>query len=321
MAARASIASTPTTTSKRTRPASRSRCPITTKHRRWGRMVGPINHPLPAAITPSVNERSTQRERRHQGRDDRRPGQGGRAACYDLCPGDNFRVVASTNQTAVANLEAPTGVPIVGEPTNFPGKTTEQLSIWRHLHIEQDVMNLGEGDYQLGITFTVQTTLANGNIVLGTDTNIPAANEYGDGVSGGCRIVHGLVCVPEKQGKRIGKDTGGNRPCPAGLVAFPFTSRQPVPLPAWQALWQCGPGLVCLRPSPTERICVLAWCGQNPSRIRLMPSQSMDFSRCRGTLDRRAFVRSGLVGLSSLGLADLLALESRAKAAGRQSRQ
>jgi hypothetical protein len=40
-------------------------------------------------------------------------------------------------------------------------------------------------------------------------------------------------------------------------------------------------------------------------------------SRCPGTLDRREFVRSGLVGLSSLGLADLFALESQAAAAGR----
>ncbi len=48
-----------------------------------------------------------------------------------------------------------------------------------------------------------------------------------------------------------------------------------------------------------------------------MSSQSLDLPRCRGTLDRRAFVRSGLVGLSSLGLADLLAWESQAKAAGR----
>jgi hypothetical protein len=37
----------------------------------------------------------------------------------------------------------------------------------------------------------------------------------------------------------------------------------------------------------------------------------MVLPRCRGTLDRRAFVRSGLVGLSSLGLADLFALESQ----------
>ncbi|HTM56696.1 MAG TPA: DUF1501 domain-containing protein [Pirellulales bacterium] len=39
-------------------------------------------------------------------------------------------------------------------------------------------------------------------------------------------------------------------------------------------------------------------------------------SKCPGTLDRREFVRSGLVGLSSLGLADLFALESQAAAAG-----
>src|SRR5437870_1829988 len=37
--------------------------------------------------------------------------------------------------------------------------------------------------------------------------------------------------------------------------------------------------------------------------------------RCPGTLGRRAFLRSGLVGLCSLGLADLLRLEARAGAA------
>lgn len=41
-------------------------------------------------------------------------------------------------------------------------------------------------------------------------------------------------------------------------------------------------------------------------------------SRCVGTLSRRSFVRSGLVGLSSLGLADLLRLEAQARDAGRQ---
>jgi hypothetical protein len=40
--------------------------------------------------------------------------------------------------------------------------------------------------------------------------------------------------------------------------------------------------------------------------------------RCPGTLSRRAFVRSGLVGLSSLGLADLLRLEGQARAAGQR---
>ena len=42
-------------------------------------------------------------------------------------------------------------------------------------------------------------------------------------------------------------------------------------------------------------------------------------ARCLGTLDRRSFVRSGVVGLTSLGLADLLALESQAAAAGRSA--
>src|ERR1700681_3093269 len=48
-----------------------------------------------------------------------------------------------------------------------------------------------------------------------------------------------------------------------------------------------------------------------------MPKPTKLLPRCRGTLDRRAFVRSGLVGLSSLGLADLFALESHAASTGR----
>ncbi|MBI2827537.1 MAG: DUF1501 domain-containing protein [Planctomycetia bacterium] len=48
-----------------------------------------------------------------------------------------------------------------------------------------------------------------------------------------------------------------------------------------------------------------------------MPGWMTKGERCHGTLDRRAFVRSGLVGLSALRLADLLALESQAAAVGR----
>lgn len=48
-----------------------------------------------------------------------------------------------------------------------------------------------------------------------------------------------------------------------------------------------------------------------------MCSRTTSLPECRGTLGRREFVRSGLVGLSSLGLADLFALESRAEVAGR----
>jgi hypothetical protein len=48
-----------------------------------------------------------------------------------------------------------------------------------------------------------------------------------------------------------------------------------------------------------------------------MTSESGFQSRCPGTLSRRAFLRSGLFGLGSLGLADLLRLEGAAAAAGR----
>src|SRR5205085_1317398 len=42
-------------------------------------------------------------------------------------------------------------------------------------------------------------------------------------------------------------------------------------------------------------------------------------TRCPGTYSRRAFLRSGLLGLSSLGLADLLRLEGQATAAGHRT--
>jgi hypothetical protein len=41
--------------------------------------------------------------------------------------------------------------------------------------------------------------------------------------------------------------------------------------------------------------------------------------RCPGTLTRRAFVRVGLAGLGSLGLADVLRLQGRGAANGRRS--
>ncbi len=45
-----------------------------------------------------------------------------------------------------------------------------------------------------------------------------------------------------------------------------------------------------------------------------MPHAPASSPRCPGTVSRRAFLRSGLVGLGSLGLADLLRLEARADA-------
>jgi hypothetical protein len=47
-----------------------------------------------------------------------------------------------------------------------------------------------------------------------------------------------------------------------------------------------------------------------------MKSEGDGISRCCGTFGRRAFLQSGLVGLWSLGLADLLQMEERAAAAG-----
>ncbi len=47
-----------------------------------------------------------------------------------------------------------------------------------------------------------------------------------------------------------------------------------------------------------------------------MPPSAVPGLRCPGTLSRRAFLRSGLLGLGTLSLADLLRLESQAAAAG-----
>ena len=46
----------------------------------------------------------------------------------------------------------------------------------------------------------------------------------------------------------------------------------------------------------------------------------MSMNRCQGTFNRRDFVRTGLVGLSSLGLADLMRLQSQAAAETRRAR-
>src|SRR5262249_19700817 len=53
-------------------------------------------------------------------------------------PGDNFRVLASMNETAIHSRSDFTGVPTTGGIINFPGVATPQLSIWRRMHIEQD---------------------------------------------------------------------------------------------------------------------------------------------------------------------------------------
>jgi hypothetical protein len=55
-------------------------------------------------------------------------------------PGDNFRVVASCNQQEVQNLNDTTNVPTSGPIANFTGKATDQLSVWRRVHIERDRM-------------------------------------------------------------------------------------------------------------------------------------------------------------------------------------
>jgi hypothetical protein len=73
-----------------------------------------------------------------------------------FAPGDNYRVLASTDLNALLNYPIPpTVVPTTGDPPNFRGKATPQLSVWRHLHVERDRMDDDEilGDwFQLDVT-------------------------------------------------------------------------------------------------------------------------------------------------------------------------
>jgi hypothetical protein len=55
-------------------------------------------------------------------------------------PGDNFRVVVSGNRARLQALNDRTGVPTSGAIPNFPGSATDQLSIWRRVHVEEDRM-------------------------------------------------------------------------------------------------------------------------------------------------------------------------------------
>ena len=102
-----------------------------------------------------------------------------------FAPGDNFRVVAATNRRAVAILFANNqdglGVPIKGNVPNFPGKVTEQLSVWRHLYIEQDKMATTIGDKATGLLMGT-TAPAMGQVVVTTNINIASVDEYKGGI-------------------------------------------------------------------------------------------------------------------------------------------
>lgn len=110
-----------------------------------------------------------------------------------FAPGDNFRVSASTNKRATDDLiindpnspqETPNDVP--SDLTNpngpkFPGKATEQLSIWRHLHVEHDIMKQTVGDKQVGL-ITGSQQLPGGIVVLSTNLRGVAENEFQGGI-------------------------------------------------------------------------------------------------------------------------------------------
>jgi hypothetical protein len=55
-------------------------------------------------------------------------------------------VVASLSEGAVDGLDDATSVPTTGPITGFNGGVTPQLSIWRRLHVETDVMAATNGD-------------------------------------------------------------------------------------------------------------------------------------------------------------------------------
>lgn len=101
--------------------------------------------------------------------------------------GDNFRVVASTVESAVMALNDTTDVPTTGTTPALSeflgagqGAVTEQLSVWRRIHIEQDRMERADGDFAIGSIVAGGTQ--NGSTAL-VPTNIDAeAGEYTGGL-------------------------------------------------------------------------------------------------------------------------------------------
>jgi hypothetical protein len=98
-------------------------------------------------------------------------------------PGDNFRVLASLEPDALSdcNINDATFVPTSGVVTEFAGAATEQLSVWRHVHVEQDTMAATEGDTQCG-HWTCAAASVDGLDVITTDINIEQADSYEGGI-------------------------------------------------------------------------------------------------------------------------------------------
>lgn len=96
-------------------------------------------------------------------------------------PGDNFRVAASLNKPELENLDARTAVPTAGAINGFGGAATEQLAIWRRVHVETDVIIKSPGDKLEG-QITARVELANDVFELTTDMAIDTEDEYVGGM-------------------------------------------------------------------------------------------------------------------------------------------
>jgi hypothetical protein len=98
-------------------------------------------------------------------------------------PGDNFRVVASTSLLFVAALDSALGVPTSGPVPNFHGVATQQLSVWRRLHLEVDSMGRVAGNIVSGKIVAVDPDPANNVIRVTTDLRMfDSSNRFENGV-------------------------------------------------------------------------------------------------------------------------------------------
>lgn len=116
-------------------------------------------------------------------------------------PGDNFRVVASCQRPEVNALKDTTSVPTAGNITvaGFTGKVTDQISVWRHLVIEQDSMDAvpvakpkPDRTVTQGVKWTLGAPVA-GQSTLELEKNPPASDDnfYAGGI-----ITRGGVTFP-----------------------------------------------------------------------------------------------------------------------------
>lgn len=98
-------------------------------------------------------------------------------------PGDNFRVAANTNHGRVQNLNDTTSVPTTGPIAGFTaGAVSDQLSVWRRFHVEQDRM--ASIPWQGPIPGMITAVAAGGTPferVLTTNINIPGLNQFNGG--------------------------------------------------------------------------------------------------------------------------------------------